>query len=137
MFEHKNKVWYKGIFLMCFLMLAIPTIFTIIFYVSMAKSRINQSLEVSKHTAILLGCICGLLFDGTCILTGLFKGTLAVVFNRMKEFFLDLKVSLKFAIKNYFYDLKQNGFLFWIILIIIGFTAYIGWTHYKLLFELI
>ena len=137
MFEHKNKIWYKGIFIMSFLMLFVPVIFSIIFYIAMANSETNQSLEISKHTAILLGCICGLLFDGTCIITGLYKGTLNVVINRIKEFFMDLKISIKFAFKNYFYDLIHNGFLFWVLCLIIGLTALIGWNNYKALLELI
>ena len=124
MFEHKNKVWYKGVFVISILMLALPGIFTLIFYKTMSISRINQTLEVSKYTSIFLGCVCGLLFDGTCILTGLFRGTFKVVILRIREFFLDLQVSFKFAVKNYFYDIKENGVMFWILLALIGSTVY-------------
>ena len=124
MFEHKNKIWYKGVFIISFLILVIPLIFSLIFYFTSINMKINQSLELTKNTSKFLGCCCGLLFDGTCIISGLFKGTLKVVFNRIKEFFLDLRVSFKFAISNYWFDLKENGFMFWILFILIGSTVY-------------
>ena len=136
MFEEKNKPWYKGIFFICFFMLFVPIAFSL-FFIYVTKLSRTENLTEGIYTAKLLGCVCGLLFDGTCIITGLFKGTFSVVINRWKEFFLDLKVSLKFAIKNYFYDLVHSGVLFWVLCLIIGITVYVGWTHYQLLMELI
>ena len=136
MFEEKSKPWYKGIFFICFFMLLVPIAFSL-FFIYVTKLSRTENLTVGIHTAKLLGCVCGLLFDGTCIITGLFKGTFSVVINRWKEFFLDLKVSFKFAIKNYFYDLVHSGVLFWVLCLIIGITVYVGWTQYQLLMELI
>ena len=55
-------------------------------------------------------------------MAGLFKGTFSVVWERTKEFFSNLSISLKFAVKYYFENIKEYGIVFWIYFDILSIT---------------
>ena len=50
------------------------------------------------------------------------KGTFKVVINRVKNFFSNLTINFKFAIKYYWDDIKTEGVVFWIYFLIVGTT---------------
>ena len=70
----------------------------------------------------MTGVGCGFLFQMGCVIAGLFKGTFKVVVARVKEFFSNLSVNFKFAIKYYWENIKSEGIVFWIYFLIIGST---------------
>lgn len=101
------------------IMILTPLFVFLLFYLIVGiyfPSKITKLFDVS----LLIGFGCGLLLDITFIITGLFSGTFMVVINRVKNFFSDLSISLKFAIEGYFYDIKTEGMTFWIYILIIA-----------------
>ena len=74
------------------------------------------------YSSLAFGFGVGFLFQFSCVIAGLFKGTLKVVLKRLKEFFSNLSISVKFAYKYYFENIKEEGIVFWIFFTIIGST---------------
>lgn len=128
----KNKSPYYGLWQTCLLLISVPTIlFLIIFYLFEKFQDYPKILNC--YASMGLGFGIGALFQFTCIIAGLFKGNFIVVVKRISNFFENLSVSFKFAVKYYFEDLKMYGCAFWfyfliivvcVILSIIGFYMY-------------
>lgn len=139
-YEGKAKSPYKGLLGSSFLLIAIPVfLFIFIFLIIKKYTKLPNDLKVDF--SLMIGFGCGFLFQMTCILSGLFKGTFKVVVNRVKNFFSNLSINFKFAIKYYWEDIKSEGVVFWIYFLIVGSTlgialvgiikSYIFYINYK------
>ena len=110
-YREKKKSPYKGALLVCFLFLAVPCGMTAFFYLIFRSSQ-NFSHELTFAGARACGFAIGLVFHSMCVLTGVLKDGAAAVKARMAEFKENLSVSLRFALKNYLFDMRHDGVTF-------------------------
>ena len=139
-YQGKNKSPYKGVFGTCLIMTVIPIALYFIVYLIVTKFT-NQPKQLNVNFSLMIGVGCGFIFQLSCVLAGLLKGTFSVVINRVKEFFSNLTINFKFAIKYYWDDIKSEGVVFWIYFLLMGTTltffliglinSYIFYINYK------
>ena len=119
--ENGRKVSpYKGVLLISFLLIIVPIIFYLITRLVIFKFQSSLSNDIKEFSSLALGLGLGFVFHLACIISGLFKGTLKVIFKRIKEFFETLNISFKLAIKSYVDNIKEDGLVFWIYFVIVG-----------------
>ncbi len=111
-YQGKEKGPYYGVWQTSLLLISIPIIFYFILYYFIAKFQ--GSSELAKYTAMGFGFGIGSLFNISCAIAGLFKGTFKVVKKRIRDLFSNFRVSIKFAFKYYWEDIKSEGIVFWI-----------------------
>ena len=120
-YQGKEKSPYYGVWQSSLLLIMAPTLLTLILWVV-----INAFKPIGKdeniYTAFMFGFGVGFIFQFTCAIAGLFKGTFKIVWDRTKEFFSNLSISVKFAFKYYFENLKEYGIVFWIYFDILALT---------------
>lgn len=126
----KEKKVYQGVFGSSLILVFIPLLLFTIIYLCV-KSDGRGSAELNLYFALMVGLGAGGLFQLSCGLCGLFKGTFKVVVNRVKEFFENLDIGFKFAFKYYIENIKAYGLVFWIYFLIIGTTW--GFTIYGII----
>ncbi len=117
--DGRKKSPYHGIVLSCFLLIIVPIAMYFFMVLVFKKFDKNPHEELNTYTCIVLGVGVGFLFQLSCIFGGLFRGTFSVVVKRVVNFFDNLTISFRFAWKMYVDELKEDGVVFWIILIII------------------
>ena len=118
--EHdgKNKIWYKGIIPTCFLLIAIPIVAVVLLYFPMKMFLPSRKL-LNLHTAKLLGHGIGFIFHLSCSIAGAFTTAREITKDRLREFKDNLSLSLIFAIKSYFFDMREKGVAYLIYVLII------------------
>lgn len=134
-----KKSPYKGIIISCFVLLAVPVALYFLLKYVIVGCQPKYDYEINKYTAMALGFGSGFLFQFTCIISGMFKGTFSVVLKRIIGFFGNLTVSFKFACKMYHDDFVEDGAVFWILLVVIGstlFTSIYGFVKFLELYPL-
>ena len=119
--EGKTRSPYKGVFGSSLILTVVP-ILLFLFVLAVVKKFTNQPLSMDVNFSLMVGLGCGFLFQLTCVLSGLMKGTFKVVINRVKNFFSNLTINFKFALKYYWDDIKSEGVVFWIYFLILGTT---------------
>ena len=122
MTEEQKKKAIKNAIIAAILFIAAPFIMTLFFYLCI-KQNSNYSKEMLLSSSITLGFLVALIFQLSCCLAGLLKGTLKVVLKRLKEFFENLSISFKYAINAYWENLLEFGCSFWLFAGIILFTT--------------
>ena len=120
-YEGKNKSPYYGVWQSALLMIVAPVAMYFFFKIPFVTYS-KMSKEEIHCCSLAFGCGVAFLFQFSCVQAGLFKGTLKVVINRLKEFFGNLSISVKFAYKYYFENIKEEGVVFWIFFVIITTT---------------
>ena len=126
--EGKTRSPYKGVLGSSLLLIGVPLLLFIFVFLVVRKFT-NQPLNMDINFSLMIGVGCGFLLQLSCILSGLMKGTFKVVTNRVKNFFSNLTINFKFAVKYYWDDIKTEGVVFWIYFLILGTTfafAFIG-----------
>lgn len=117
-----KKSPYKGILITCFFLIAVPLGLFFLFKTAIFAYQKKFSDDINLYTSLFLGFGTGFLFQMCCVLCGLFRGSFKVVIKRVFGFFSNLSISFGFASKTYLDDLKEDGAVFWIILIIVAST---------------
>ena len=117
--EHKNQSPYRGMWAICTVMIVAPIVVYIVFHFLFVECRAN-SPELNLASARFLASGFGVLFHLSCAVAGAFKEPFAVVRNRVADFFGNLTVSLRFALKYYWEDMKLEGVAFLIYFIIMA-----------------
>ena len=107
----KKKSPYKGALLVSFLFLAVPCAATAFFYI-VFRNHQSFSRELTFAGARSCGFAVGLAFHLMCVFTGVLKEGAAALKARLVEFKENLAVSLPFALKNYLFDIKNDGMTF-------------------------
>jgi hypothetical protein len=127
-FQGKEQNTYKGIVLNCCLLIGFSLVIFLLMYLAFSKWTDHNKDEVIAMS-MAFGFGIGTLFFMGCAIAGLFKGTFNVVVNRIKEFFSNLSVSFRFALRYYKENILEYGVLFWIYFSIFVFNVvmtYIG-----------
>ena len=122
-YQGKEKSPYYGVWQSAVILTIVPIAVTLFFYWVIGKYS-NMNDQQVLYSSIAFGCGVAFLFQLMCIIAGLFKGTLKVVINRLKEFVSNLSISAKFAFTYYFENIKSEGIVFWIFFVIIGTTLF-------------
>ena len=120
-YDGKTKSPYYGIGLSSIMLVAAPIIMYFFFYFIFKNDATLNDKEVI-YSSLFFGCGVAWIFQFTCVLAGLMKGTFKVVVERIKELFENLQISFKFAMKHYWENIKSEGVVFWIYFIIINLT---------------
>ena len=120
-YEGKEQSPYKGVLGSSIFLIVIPTLLFLLVFGVINKFSNRPRVE-NINASLMFGVGCGFIFQLSCILMGLFKGTFKVVINRVKNFFSNLTINFKFAITYYWEDIKSEGIVFWIYFLIIGST---------------
>ena len=118
----KNKSPYYGVFQSCIMLFLFTAGMILFFYIIFGNFTMMQGKE-KTYCALGFGGLVGSLFSLSCAIAGLFKGTFIIVKNRIVEFFENLSISFKFAIKYYIENIKEYGIVFWIFLTIIAINV--------------
>ena len=118
----KEQSPYHGIVVSSILLIGVPSLIFVFVYHLLSNYQ-NFERDFNLYSALVIGYGLGLLFQLSCIVAGLGKGTFSIVVRRVVEFFSNLTISVKFALKCYFVDIKENGFVFWIYFIIVGLCS--------------
>lgn len=139
-YEGKTRSPYKGVLGSSLILISVPVLLFLIVFLIVSKFS-NQSSEVDLNFSLMIGVGCGFLFQLSCIIAGLTKGTFKVVTNRVKNFFSNLTINFKFANKYYWEDIRSEGIVFWIYFLIVGSTfaatligfinSYLFYINYK------
>lgn len=127
-YDGKQKGPYYGVWQVCVILLLVPLIVYLIINDAF-NSWTNLDKKTILITSIFISGICGILFYLIAIISGLFKGTFIVVVRRIYNLFSNAKLSIKEALKIYWDDIKMEGIVFWIYLII--FLLFVGITFYS------
>lgn len=125
--DSKYRSPYYGLWLALLIMVVIPFVFYGIFYGLFAKYQ-HESRAVNEACARACGFGVGAVFDLSLFVAGAFAPHFAAVLKRIFGFFGNLKVSVGFAIKCYFEDIKSDGAVFLIVLSVTALTAYAAYT---------
>ena len=104
-----NKLKKQEQLFSAILLIVVPIVLFIISYFIVKTS---SPTHMVVYSALMFGFGVTTLFNLACIISGLFKGTFTIVLDRVKDFFENASISFKFAIENYFYDLKTGGITF-------------------------
>jgi hypothetical protein len=116
--DQKKKSPYSGLWIILLILIGVPFgLFIFIYCVILERGYLGKQLAL--YTSLVFGYGLGFLFQIGCAIAGLFKGTFSVVIKRIREFFDDLIVSTKYAVKSYFRNFIEDGFSFWIYLTVI------------------
>lgn len=135
-YDGRRKPIYYGVAGSLFLFTLFPTFVTLIFWSAFSRwSRLSD--EKVLFVSLAFGCLVAFLFELCCVLDGLLQGSLKVVFARMIEFFSNLSISFKFAVKSYFNNIKEEGMVFWIYFDTILLTSGISIFSFLKYFEII
>ena len=118
-YQGKDQNPYKGLLIQVSVLLIIPCLVYILFYTLFLRWTAHTKEEVIAMS-LAFGFGIGTLFFLSCAIAGLFKGTFTVVINRVKEFFSNLKISFKFALRYYKENILEYGILFWVYLLVFG-----------------
>ena len=132
----KNPRPYRGIVFTIFFMMLFPALCYLLIYV-IFKSYNDVPESVIIDICFALAGLIATLFNGICILTGLFKGLIGPMIERIKDLFEDLSLKTKGAFKNYIASFYIDGgillwfFILWMIFClvasIIGFVHLVDW----------
>ena len=132
--EHygKNPRYYRGLpFFVIFLVLP-PILIFLFVYFKFAPYN-DAPKDVVVWFSILLSTIIGSLINVISIMKGLIGDLIKHWFDRIKEFFEDVRITPKGAFKSYFFSFYHDGgiilvifFLYWIALIILGVIGFIN-----------
>ena len=130
---NKKKSPYSGLWVHILLLVGTPLVLFAIIYYLIMKNHLSGK-ELAIYTSLTFAYGLGFVIQISCAFAGAFKGSLKVIFKRIREFFDDLIISFKYAVKSYFDNIKNDGVLFWIYLyIILGTLAIAIFSAYKYL----
>ena len=135
-YQGKEKSPYYGVLLSSILLISSPFVMYLFFLFIFTRFRPYEVIA-NRYASISFGCLIAFLFQLSCAIAGLFKGTFKVVIVRLQEFFSNLSISFKFALKYYFENIKSEGIVFWIYFTILASTLFgciLGFVKY---FELV
>ena len=121
--DYKDESPYKGVPIICLVLIGVPLVFYGIVRVIIFKFQPQFGEELNQATAVAFGFGVGVLFHLACIIAGLMLEPLVAVITRVREFFSNLPISASLAFTVYFKDLKDGGVVFWIYLLIFAANA--------------
>ena len=123
--EHngKEKKPYNGMAIICIILTILPVAIFILFYNVIMRWQPKQPYELNLASAQALGFGTGLMLQACFALSGAFQECKQVVKDRMSEFKDNASLSLGFAIKNYFKDMKEGGIAYLVYMVLIITTA--------------
>ena len=118
--DSKRKSPYKGVAIVCFFLIALPIICYLVIYGAFNNFRANNpSDSENRLTAFVFATGIGIFFHLSVAISGTFKEAKTAVKERMAEFRENLYLSLWFAIQSYLYDMKKNGIVYLIYMVIV------------------
>ena len=126
-YNGKEQKVYHGVIGSSLILIGVPILLFIIVYLLLNSDK-RGTEESNLYFAYMIGLGAGGIFQLSCVLAGLIKGTFKVVVNRVKELIGNLQINFKFAWKCYFDNIKTYGIVYWIYFLIIGTTC--GFTIY-------
>ena len=123
-YETKKKSPYKGVLLVCVIMIILPIIIYFIIYGAFNNFNKGKISDYEMRiTSFIFATGIGLLFHLSFAVSGAFKESRMVVKERVAEFKENLLLSLWFAIQSYLYDMRKNGIVYLIYVAIIFINA--------------
>ena len=129
MSESSNKSPYRGTLPTILALCAVPIVLAWLFEKTLL---INQPFwaVVNRPSARFVGFGAGFVFQIICIMCGLLRDSFRIVRFRIKEFFENLPCSVGFAFQCYWEDIKSDGIVFDLYLLVILGT--LGYSLYNL-----
>jgi hypothetical protein len=118
----KEKSPYHGLWVNCLLIVGVPTILYFIF-LGMFREYQRGADELHVMSARVLAGGVGVLFHLSLWIAGVFRESIRAVTRRVSEFFEDLSISIGFAARDYWYNIKTDGAVLVIYLALIGGTT--------------
>lgn len=140
-FEGKEKRVYHGIWIPFLLIILVPTICYIGFYLCFSRFTDHSQDIVIKMSLGFSGLI-GVLFCLICLISGFIHDLFVAMINRIRDVFEYFKPFSKEANRWYFEQFKQDGgIIIWIFFLLLfsflaisiyGFTAFFSWYNSQL-----
>ncbi len=125
--DTKYRSPYYGMWLACLIMIAVPFVAYGLLYLALDEFQTRYPY-LNEPSARALGFCVGTVFDLMCFVCGAFGQHIDAVIKRVVGFFGNLKVSLGFAFKCYFEDIKNDGAGLIIVLAVTAVTAFVAYT---------
>ena len=112
-----TKITVKNEVTTCVMILAGTTLFSFLIYGLFTKlSRGPEELNI--YYGFGFGAATGFLFMITFIIVGGLRNSFNIVIARWADFFANLQVSLGFSLSCYFDDVKHEGMVFWLYMLV-------------------
>lgn len=137
----RREAPYRGLWALCLLLVAVPLGCYGIMYLAIGAYQTHLPSAMNRAGAQLLGFGIGSVFHLSCMVAGMFRKATAAVRKRVGEFFANLTVSVGFACRCYWDDIKEDGAEMVIYLLIIGACLWLAldggidfvqlWTAYR------
>ena len=125
--DTKYRSPYYGLWIVLLVMIGGSVLLYAFFYEILELSPIGPRY-LNEPSARALGFGVSTVFQLSCYVAGVFKQHVAAVGRRVFSFFGNLKVSLGFAFKCYFEDVRSDGAVLLIVLAVTALCAYVSYT---------
>jgi len=119
--DHKTYSPYHGVWAVVLMLSIVPIALTWVIGLVLAVYQPHMS-ALNTASARFVGCGLGSIFHLACIIGGLLRDSFHTLCFRISEFFANLACSVSFAFQSYWDDMKQDGVVFDIYLLIILLT---------------
>ncbi len=125
--DSKYRSPYYGLWIVLLVMIGIPLLFYAFFCEMFDLFPIGPR-ALNEPSARAFGFGVGTVVHLGCFIGGVFAEPVRAVKKRMAAFFGNLKVSLRFAFKCYFEDIKSDGAVLFIVSAVAAVCAYVTYT---------
>lgn len=116
--DHKTYSPYHGVWAVVLMLSIVPIALSWLIGIVLAVYQ-PQMPALNAASARCVGCGLGTVFHLACIIGGLLRESFRTLCFRISEFFANLACSASFAFQSYWDDMKQDGVVFDIYLLII------------------
>lgn len=124
----REKSPWEGFWVICGVMIFMPLLFRFIVGSVMRGGFGLVMQELNQISARAVGLCLGTVFHLGCLVSGVFTPSFKIVTTRLKEFFETLTYAPKIAVSEYWWNLKQTGFAFWVYMAIMAGNVWI-WVN--------
>ena len=116
-------------------LLAVSTfLFSLLIYAAFSSFSRGPE-ETNIYYGFGFGCATSFVFMLAFIVAGGLKNSYEIVVSRWMDFFESLQISFKFAISEFFENIKDDGMVFWLYILIMIIQVYVAYYCFSFLID--
>ena len=119
--NRRNSPW-QGLWIILPILIAVPLAVYFLFHY-LLDYYVWPQWHLNEATARVLGFGSGLVFHLCCLISGAFTRHRRALTNRLKDLFMNWRLGPGFALGCYWDDLKEDGCVFTILLLVMAAFA--------------
>ncbi|MBQ9731403.1 MAG: hypothetical protein IJV94_04805 [Bacilli bacterium] len=123
----ETKITFKNEVGTFFIILIGTFVFSYLIFIAFDKTKTLPNY-IDMYYGFGFGCAAGFIFMLSFAVAGGMENSFFVELERWIEFFKDLRISFKFATRNFFDHIKEEGFAFWLYILLM--VAQVGVAYY-------